>query len=257
MPTQENLPNVGCANGCGTPCPTAADGLATATCDSFGNCAIACAANEQNIDGQCVCAATTSCESAAWECGDLDDGCGNLLDCGTCDNGADCGEGHCGCAPDDAEPNGSNAPHGLGTFVDSPTTTRTFEDFSLASASDEDWFRATVTDEFSVFTNPGNPDISVTLTAIPGDADYDLAAWYECKGGSGAGGAAVCETGTPENGGGHGCFSTKAGNTGETVKLSTSCNGSDESGTLRIRVRAGVGGASRACEPYTLTVKVN
>jgi len=44
------------------------------------------------------CTPTTNCESESFECGEIEDDCGNVLDCGTCSDGMECTlEGICEC----------------------------------------------------------------------------------------------------------------------------------------------------------------
>lgn len=78
-------------------------------CDDGGRCIADCnheAANEcqDNAecadDGRCACLAAT-CESLGFVCGEYADGCGNMLDCGGCDEGYRCNdEGQCEAIPE-------------------------------------------------------------------------------------------------------------------------------------------------------------
>ncbi|MCA9602247.1 MAG: hypothetical protein R3A78_03150 [Polyangiales bacterium] len=243
-----NFPENGCRLGCGAPC--AGEG---ATCNSDGYCEQGCAAGYENQGGACVCPSGPTCESAGVACGPIDDGCGGTLDCGGCDGDAACVGGQCtgACNADLAEPNDKQeSAYALGEFTDSPKSSATWTDFAIDSDIDSDWFVATVKDKFGI-TTFGNPDVKVTLNDIPAGDVYDLAVWYVCDGGGGGG---SCDEGSEDEGDGHACLANTVG--GEAiVKISTSCDGTNESGTAIIRVRASTWTAS--CNPYTLTVSVD
>jgi hypothetical protein len=46
---------------------------------------------------QSACCAPKTCSSQSLQCGSLDDGCGNTLNCGTCSNHLQCQSGKCTC----------------------------------------------------------------------------------------------------------------------------------------------------------------
>ncbi len=242
---QPNEPDRGCRLGCGEACPIPEGG--TATCTSDGECDFECgAAFVRGPDG-CSCDART-CEDLGATCGEHDDGCGGTLTCGTCADGTDCVDGTCGCAPDAAEPNESRIEtHDLPDFSDAPDTSMTFDTFDLSDAEDEDWFTFAVSDDLDA----GNPQVRVTLDGIPPGSDYDLGVWYVCaEGGEGT----TCAAGAPENMIGRGCTSASSGTTSETVELDTNCSGTDDGGTVYVRVTSSTWGG--ACGPYLLEVDV-
>ena len=61
------------------------------------------------ISGPAPCAPTTSCVDYGAECGELHDGCGLLLSCGSCSAGVLCSDNHlCGCVATTCEAAGAN-----------------------------------------------------------------------------------------------------------------------------------------------------
>lgn len=241
----ENLPENGCRYGCGEPCPTPPDG--TADCDADGTCTFACEPPFRREGDACTCAART-CEDWGYTCGAPDDGCGMLLDCGSCAGGGACIDGACQCMPDAREPNDSRleAPN-IGSATDAPDTNLVFDTFSIDEASDEDWFAISVADDFDA----GNPQVRVTLRGFGSGSDYDLAAYYVC--GSG-GDSSTCSAGMVDNMIGHGCASRSSGGTSETVEIASECSGTDDGGTLYLHITARAFGGS--CMPYELEVDV-
>jgi hypothetical protein len=241
------MPENGCRLGCGEACPTPPDG--DATCGTDGRCTFDCEPPFRREGDECVCTPRT-CEDAMYMCGELDDGCGTPLDCGSCGTG-DCIDGTCRCSPDGHEANDSSttAPN-LGSFDDSDDP----DDFILSDGTidemgDVDWYRFSITDG----TDFGNPRLTVTLDQIPMGANYDVAAFYTCGGGSDA---STCSMGTVDNTLGHGCAASASGTTAETVEIETECDhlSTDDGGSLYVRVRA----ASWAgqCAAYRLTLRV-
>jgi hypothetical protein len=175
----------------------------------------------------------------------LDDGCGGAVSCGACGAGATCMAGACACAPDASEPNDDRSEStGLGTLTDSPDSSRTVTGHALGSSDDEDWFHVDVEDG----TDFGNPQVTVTLSAIPSGSDYDLEIFYLCSGN-----ASVCTAGTPVTLM-DGCASRSRGSGDETAGLSAECSGIDDSGLLLVRVVSTTWSGS--CEPYDLLVDV-
>jgi len=242
----EDLPNdpeLGCALGCGDPC-SAPDG-AEATCTEGGGCSHVCLAPwEPAEDDTCTCTPMT-CEEAGVSCGTADDGCGGELDCGECL--PDCMGDGCACTLDEAEANDVQLhAFDLGTMTDRPRTTMALDQWTIHSERDVDWYRATVTDAFG----DGNPTIAVHLAGDEA-AHYELGAWYVCDHG---GDGTSCNQGREDDSSGRGCLSRGSAE-GPTVALQTSCGGTDESGSLVIRVMTDAW--SGACEPYTLEVDVN
>lgn len=252
----DNDPAVGCALGCGTPCPGPASGEGTATCGEDGTCALACNAGFAPLGGDCLCEGALTCEALGRQCGTTDDGCGGTLDCGGCADGSPCGaDGTCGgCDPDDAEPNDAEGmAFDLGAFTDSPKSNQEWKIFGLGEELDADWYVATIKDKLGL--NAGNPDVRVTVAGLGKSDDYEIAAWYVCDAGAGSGGALTCDEGEPDEGGGKACVASSAGGSSATVKFSTKCNGSNESGTVSVRIRALA--PPSGCAPYTLTLTVD
>ena len=57
-----------------------------------------CPSNQSCVNGTCTtstCVSNTTCSSLGYECGPATDGCGNTLNCGTCDPGSTCTGGTC------------------------------------------------------------------------------------------------------------------------------------------------------------------
>lgn len=240
VPQQPNDPSVGCAFGCGTPCP-APDG-AVATCTAAGTCDLACPPGLAQVDGACVAAA---CEQRGYTCGTLVDDSGAQFACGSCTGAAACGPDHqCAIGPDAAEDNDSLAQAAdLGDLDDADDPSLWRDDLSIDAAADEDWFRFHLTDGF----DGGNPAASVELsdrTSALGwlASRHELTMWFACDSAD-AGSVVRCGE----------WFTQAAQNTlvdpqlgiGCTVdatyvvwaELAPSCSGLTDSGTVTIRVR--------------------
>lgn len=196
------------------------------------------------------CTART-CEEAGATCGTIEDGCGLVLDCGFCGGTEECVASSCACLADDAEPNNTDATAKyLGALTDSPDSSATYRNYMIASSTDEDWFRINVADDWDT----GNPNITVSLTSIPGGHDYDLLGWFRCDTGADE---SVCANGSPDTGSAYAgrCVSESRGSVGEQVRIETECGGTiDETGKLYVRVKARTW--LRMCLPYVLTVSV-
>lgn len=235
----ENIPENGCRFGCGEPCPTPNGGAAA--CTEAGECTISCAPPFFRQGDECVCVAKT-CEEIGYTCGAPDDGCGTPLDCGSCGGDGTCIDGTCSCPPDAREPNNNTLGAVLlGTMVDNQNETRTWTDFNLHSARDEDWFKIEIQDKGAL----GNPVMTVTLDRIPSGSDYDFSVWFTCNSGPDE---SSCTVGRP-------CASNNSGTTARTYTFTANCGGTiDEDGTLWIRVVSDRWGGS--CEPYRLQVYV-
>ncbi len=249
MEDQANTPDIGCSQGCGEAC-LAPPAHADASCSTEGACDLTCTGAWMRDGDHCSCA-PSSCETTGAMCGTPDDGCGTPLNCGTCSGTATCMSGMCACAADAAEPNNSTGTaHDIGDFNDSPGVTMDVS-FNVSSATDTDWFRADVDDAGL----DGNPIIEVTLDGIPAGSNYDLAAFYACTGG--AGDTSSCDTGSSDNTIGHGCASASGGSLGEAVTINTDCDhiGTDDDGTLFIRVTPAAW--MNTCANYTLHIDVH
>lgn len=240
-------PANGCRLGCGDACP-APPGMGTASCSAAGLCDFTCTLPFRRVGDACVCTPTT-CETMGAMCGAPDDGCGTPLNCGTCDTGSACIDGRCACAPDPTEPANDSrlsAPN-LGTFADGDDPPDgVYTDFSIGSDRDVDWARFTIRDTFDA----GNPNLLVTLDRVPAGSTYALSAFYVCSSG---GDSTSCSMGSADNEVGRGCTQANVTSTG-AVQLATECSGTDESGTLYVRVRAATWGGS--CAPHRLTLRV-
>jgi hypothetical protein len=106
----------------GHDCGLADDGCGTmidcGACPAGGVCGGpgACGAGQPNVCSNATCCPKT-CAQLGYICGPLDDGCGHMLDCGTCPFNQQCGgtcgdqPGHCGfpgCCPTNCKALGIN-----------------------------------------------------------------------------------------------------------------------------------------------------
>lgn len=243
-----NEPENGCRLGCGEPCPAPATG--TASCSSAGTCDFTCTVPFRREGDDCVCTPRT-CESIGAMCGAPDDGCGNTLDCGNC-GGEACIDGRCVCTPDPGEPGNdsrSSSPN-LGSFADGDDPPdHEYGEGAIGREGDVDWVRYRILDTYDVPIG-SNPDLLVTLDRVPADSTYTLSAFYVCDSG---GDSTSCAQGSADNEIGRGCTRTGITSAG-AVRLETECSGSDESGTLYVRVRAETW--SGTCEAHRLTLRV-
>ncbi|HJL17878.1 MAG TPA: hypothetical protein RMH99_19590 [Sandaracinaceae bacterium LLY-WYZ-13_1] len=246
----ENLPENGCRLGCGEPCPTPPDGVAS--CTDEGECTTACEPPFMEVDGECVCTPTT-CEDLGWMCGAPDDGCGAPLDCGTCDGEGECSDGVCGCPEDAREPNDSRlSVDGVVDSIPNEDWTAEYDAFGIHAADDVDWLSWDVSDSG---TFDSNPTIRIELSGIPDGSDYDLAAYYVCDEGSEE---TTCAAGASDNTVGRGCRSGTSGTSIEVVTLEADCGrglNTNDDGTLYVRIHAESWGGS--CMPYTLSFDVS
>ena len=107
----------GCSNGCTPDCSATECGPDPVCGTDCGGCS---AGEQCTMGGACECVPTT-CAAEGAQCGQIDDGCGGMLECGGCPGAQTCGidaPNMCGC---DAVPNG-------GTLnVDVPVVDITFE----------------------------------------------------------------------------------------------------------------------------------
>jgi len=89
-----------CVSTCVPNCDQAGDrqcsGNGYQICETINGCrqwgtVVACAANQTCSNGQCSSGCIpTNCQAAGFQCGSIDDGCGNMLNCGTCVGGKTC-----------------------------------------------------------------------------------------------------------------------------------------------------------------------
>ncbi|MCA9562892.1 MAG: hypothetical protein KC561_05350 [Myxococcales bacterium] len=233
--------------------------------------------NDEDCDANQYCSYLGNCldeevsECSGWDQCDLDmvdyvcggyvDGCGSYFDCGTCGPGA-CTDGgrDCACGLDSFDGGASNDRSqdatDLGEFTDAPNSFGAFENLSIHSDDDEDWFLVTVLDKGV----DGNPNIELSLTPhLPGDeledsSVYRLSMWMFCLNGNSQN--SVCQSGENlgESSDGIGCQLEVDGST-ETLLGQFNCGGTiDESGFLLIHVekteRYG------RCDSYSLSLSV-
>ena len=171
--------------------------------------------------------------------------------CGSCSGSQTCINGSCMdplmCTPDEREANDTRgAAMQIATMTDAPNSRESFSRFNIHTDGDEDWFAIPVDD------NPdfGSPRIETTLSGVPEGGLYSLSTYYDCPTGEDL---SLCTQGMSTAG--NGCSTAVgAGETG-TVKVTTDCPPTNDSGTLIIQVRPSV--AARVCESYDLEVYVH
>ncbi|MCS6797652.1 MAG: hypothetical protein NZ898_03840 [Myxococcota bacterium] len=237
-------PSTGCRLGCGMPCPVPEH--AEAICTSEGRCDFRCVPPATRSGDGCRCTPRT-CADVGAACGTIDDGCGGRRECGSCASGS-CVEGRCRCGADDVEPNDAQlAATALRELTDAPDSLASYETWNLHEATDVDWLRMRVRDEFDA----GNPIVTVTLDASATGHDLDLGAWYVCDAG---GDGSACTMGAGDAMLGRGCLGETVGDVPESVRIEAECSGTNDTGTLFVRVRARTW--SGRCDPYRLRVEV-
>jgi hypothetical protein len=264
-----------------------ADGCEPITCDGLcgGSFDDGCGGTLECPPCECT---PDTCESLARRCGDYPDGCGGTLDCGLCgpcddepscwtplpdgvtwlrsvqcgvvvsscddtwtDDCGECGDREgtcvdhaCVCDNDDYEPNDTMATAtDLGEFVDDANICL-WRQGVLADDSDVDWYTFHVEDTFSL----GNPNVAIRLS---GGADWGM--WYLCDSaddGTECGPGMYFEDDTTY---GPGCTG------GGITYLSTECEGTDDSGTIIIRVEREdhPSGSIFGCEQYELRLRIS
>lgn len=237
MADNTNEVAVGCRYGCGQPCPEGAHG--SASCTALGTCGLACDPGYTNLNGECL---VLSCSDLGYLCGDAFDDAGNAFSCGACLGAATCTSNHVCDVPGDAwEPNQTQpAARDLGALNDADNLGRTVAALTIDEAMDEDWFKFRVIDGFDA----NNPDVHVGLSLDSGSlvSNHELTVWFKCDTGD-AGTAISCgEAATPyatNNSGdpalGNGC-KVNAKNI-VWAEFEASCSGTDESGTVYVRIR--------------------
>jgi len=231
-----NTVELGCRFGCGEPCAGGANG--TATCTAVGTCGLECNPGYANVNGECV---VLSCSDVGYVCGDLQDGHGGSVSCGTCFGSATCAADHTCSVPADAmEPDDTReAAKDLGSFNDYDDANRTVSALTVGDANDEDWYRFRVFDGFDA----GNPDVRVTLSLGNGAlaTNHELTVWFKCDSGDatsiscGEGSATHSTNNSGDATLGNGC----AVNAKNVVwaGFTPNCSGTDDSGVAFVRVR--------------------
>ncbi|HVK83032.1 MAG TPA: hypothetical protein VM513_02945 [Kofleriaceae bacterium] len=235
-------PELGCALGCGQPCPTPANGVAICTDD--GICGFECEAGFARLGSQCV---ASVCDSVGYGCGTYTDDDGTSFSCGTCAGGSSCGTNHqCTVAPDAKEPNDTAAQAKyLGSYSDYDELTTWTENLNIHSTTDEDWFKLDVVDAW----DGGAPRVKVELARRDATnawlaSPHELTIWWKCKSTDGDDGTSVnCGewyTPGPSNNVsdpvmGKGCKinATQI----PWAHFTAACKGWDESGSVTVRVR--------------------
>ena len=196
-------------------------------------------------------------------CGQLPDGCGGTLNCGSCGIVGTCNTAgtSCSCPSDTNEPNNNfSSATDLGSFTDDPDSSW-FENFSIHTDSDEDWFIFNVQDtgfsgnpHISVWLNPMDPEDPSQWNEGSDESDYELIVWYSCNNG---GNEHSCEDGFVSTDLSHGFSCWDPGNYQyyPGVRLGTECSGTtDESGTAVVMVRKQY--RHGYCDSYDLSISV-
>lgn len=237
-------------------CTGASDGTA---CDADGD---GCTVDDRCMGGSCVpgpreeCGGALACGSEmcvstgpnSFRCELAGGGGGGTCDDGNpCTSGDICGpDGTCAGTPivDSREPNDTRATaRNLGSISDRDSWPYASFTANLYPDGDEDWYRYYVSDDVFGLIYP-----RVDLTNIPAGSDYDICAYFQCPSGSTS---ASCESGTSSTVDGlPGCCSRAAGSSNESVRLNPDCSGSDDSGTVYVRVWRHSG--APVCANYTL-----
>jgi hypothetical protein len=192
-----------------------------------------------------------NCLSMQKKCGQWEDGCGFLLDCGNCPAGQLCnGAGKCFCSGDDPyEPNDSaGSPHDLGTFTDKDI--ESYVKLEAGVEDEEDWFLMGSTDVTWAILQP-------YVHVVPGlKQSFKATVIYVCANGKTPSFADEivnegCTYGGGESVPGLGsvwafsCASSK----GEpmTIEFGPGCDGMDDSGQLLVGVSS-----TGPCSSYSL-----
>lgn len=244
-----NMPENGCALGCGDPCvpPVAA----TASCSGEGACDFECDSGYDRVGLECVCA-PLSCEDLGVECGSTWDGCNDTITCGSCPGAERCMSGTCDCPRDSSEANDTTlTARLLGTFNDYDDRDESWTR-SWHSASDDDWYVIDIEDGYDF----NNPSIQV-LVSGPRPSDgyaWDIAAAFAC---SNLMNESVCTTGTNGSELGYAtCGRTPDSSGRAEIVIDTECGDTnDEAGRLVIRVRPRTV-VPNMCPSYVLKITV-
>jgi len=164
----------------------------------------------------------------------------------SCTSSDVCGGGGCAGTPrtDSAEPNNTRASATtLSSVSDGDSYPAGTTSNSLYPLGDEDWYRYHDSDDLfsSIYPRAG-------LTGLPAGTEYDLCAYFDCDS---SGTTVTCTSGTSSTFEGlPGCCSSASGTSDENVRLNPNCSGTDDSGTVYVRVFRFAAAAS--CENYTL-----
>lgn len=236
-------PSYGCRNACppNTACAEPEEGMRV-YCD----------------DGhQCAYEACATCESRAAQCGLLNDGCGETLDCGMCDPSMRCdGDFACVACSDGQEPSTESDPYHLGTESDIPDST-VIRYATLHDETDEDWYSIQINDRSPrIVPGGGPPNVTVTVSDLPAGITPTLDVRFACDDGTLSYSCGSDDT----NGGGGRCSDTAAsGENSVSVFHDLNClpnDGDDADGRMWIRVASVAHPGASLCGPYQLRVRV-
>jgi hypothetical protein len=235
---QPDIPSFGCRLGCGEVCPEPDGGRVI--CE----------------EGACAYRECLTCDEVGAVCGTIADGCGNQLECGTCDPSLRCEDNQCLECPDGHEPNAQATPTSLGTMADIPNSARYEGHVSLHATGDEDWYHVVIEDRGdTVFGTGGPPNITITVDGFPEGLVPALDAVFECTAGTTT---ANCGAGSISAGDGW-CEDAVVDDSELEVYLDVDCapnDGNDADGDLFVRVRATANPGPSICGIYELHVNV-
>lgn len=251
------LPDAGGPRDGGMPTPMGCVGASDGTPCSDGD---GCTRGDACMAGRCVAGPREACSDGLACTTDVcvSTGadtfrCEAMPSTGGCDDGNACttddrcgADGTCSGTPtrDSSEPNDTRASaRNLGSVSD--TASYPFRTFtaSLHPEGDEDWYRYFDSDDVGGAIYP-----RVDLRNIPAGSNYDLCAYYQC---SSSFNSLSCASGTASTFEGlRGCCSNASGTTAERVRLDPDCSGTDDSGTVFVRVFRVSGPPT--CADYTL-----
>lgn len=164
-----------------------------------------------------------TCEDLMYECGSPDDGCGNPLYCGDCEDAIACNEGQCVCPADNYE---TSTEALRGTLVDVDDSV-VMTQGRISGSSDVDEYAFEVID--SGFG--GNPIVTITMTQGMAGVKISEARY-------------LCASGGDEN---------AVNLTDTTVEIATECAGSEEDGTLLVTLTKN-DRTTEDCIPYEFSV---
>lgn len=186
------------------------------------------------------------CETGA--CGSHDDGCQGTIECGSCGDGAECVAGFCQCAADDLESN--DGPGEAASFGEHNETSNHMEwaDGLTVAAGDPDWYAVGAVDSGGggYFKNP---KVGFAIDASAATEVVRLSVTYECNSDGEAG--VECDGGVYDAAT-NACLKAIAPGEAEAwLYLRPSCSSLNESGVAFAQVTT-----EGACISYDLGVHV-
>jgi hypothetical protein len=183
------------------------------------------------------CVPKTTCESNA--CGQRSDGCDGTLNCGLCPSGGDCVEGFCACTNDSSESNdSSDQATDLGIFKESSNATN-WRSSLVLTAGDLDYFLIGSDDTIS----SGNPVFGVALDTSLAGQSIRLNTKLECHNGVPA--SFECHNAQAT---GEGCQLEVPSGGMEWIYVTYNCSGTTEDAQLTVDVSS----LGASCTPYSL-----